>query len=616
MVDESSYLDNDNSNPLKRFLGKAWPEADMEAKAWVVEEELRQIYDTGFLLLREEDLDSIPSRDRDLSYHERLDEFCIGLHQEKTMVVDIMQDDPKFYGFLNAPVYHRNKKSSNRVSNDKRAPNFGTQRQPRRGPGVQKKSAPAQKSKDKAAQQIADVVFQAPSRRNALGSDGVGRHSASTALHVSRQQAREVSLSAKTNLSSQKSHEAASNGATVAEGSGPREDAPSEPVNEDQTTATAPCSNIALSRASGPMSRMSDLARQHHSISPQSPGTPSSLGPDHLTSPVHRSDANSFAQPPQGTAFSTMPMSRKRRGDTMEPSVDTHAPKKQCTDSDASQLVPSANVVPFRALGLNRSAKDRDLGPPRPMTPMRRFMSQPSFQDPRSLLFGQCPGFQTPTPFAAQRGPQHTLCLAQQEHGNQSLKQALPAIPQHPQVAAQVPEEHINGAESEATDMPGLCSIDAIGPLKSQNAYGPDEDFLSSLDMPTFTTPPPGDQQMGCAEVPQNLQELQLPDLLRFDDMLPENASIGSTSNIEPRPISPDDLFGDLNFGSIDDSAFDDDALDFGLPLVMSSDTNSSPLRNGVSSNVVGPELQPEPLTPETPAAQAYATAHRREGDG
>jgi len=226
MVDESSYLDNDNSNPLKRFLSKAWSEAEIEAKAWIVEEELRQIYCPGFLLPGDEDLDSIPSRDRDLSYHERLDEFCIGLRQEKTMVVDIMQDDAKFYGFLNAPVYHRHNKSSNRVSNDKRAPKLGTQRQPRRGPGVQKKSAAAPKSKDKAAQQTAAVASPAPSCRNAVGSDGVCRRLASALLHVGRQQAREVSLSAKTNLSSQNSQEAASNGATVAEGSGPREDTP------------------------------------------------------------------------------------------------------------------------------------------------------------------------------------------------------------------------------------------------------------------------------------------------------------------------------------------------------------------------------------------------------
>jgi len=236
---------------------------------------------------------------------------------------------------------------------------------------------------------------------------------------------------------------------------------------------------------------------------------------------------------------------------------------------------------------------------------MRRFVSQSSFQDSRSLPFGQCPGFQIPTPFAAQSGPQHTPYLAQQEHGNQSRKQALSAIPQRLEVAAQVPEDHMNGAETGATDMPGLCSTNATRPLESQNPHGPDVEFLSSLDIPTFTTPPPGDQQMGCAGVPQNVPELQLPDSLRIDDMLPESAPISSTSNIEPRAVSSDDLFGDLNSGSIDDFAVDDDASDFGLPPVMSSDTSSSPSRNGVGSSDAGPELQPEILTPGTPAAQA-----------
>jgi len=383
MVDESSYLDNDNSNPLKRFLSKAWPEADMEAKAWIVEDELREIYKTGFLLPRDEETGSIPTRDRDLSYQERLREVCTGLRQEKTTVVDIMQDDPKLYGFLNAPTSHRNKKASNRDSNDKRALKFGTKRQPRNGSGVQKKSAGVQKDEGVTTQQNTAVVPQVPSCRHVDGSDQLGQR-LSSLLPLSReQQAGEVPLSSEPNVSSLRVQ--TTTGSAVFAGSDVREGAPSVPAGDAQMATTEPSSDIPACHTGEFTPQIADTARPHGSHQSSTAVTLSSLAFEHANSITRLMGIGHSLQPPQNTVSSTMRASRKRSADTTDPQADAHASKKQCIGSIASEHMSMANMLPFNVHGRDRSPIGSELGPPRPMAPLRRFVSQPWFEAPGSL---------------------------------------------------------------------------------------------------------------------------------------------------------------------------------------------------------------------------------------
>lgn len=142
-------------------------------------------------------------------------------------------------------------------------------------------------------------------------------------------------------------------------------------------------------------------------------------------------------------------------------------------------------------------------------------------------------------------------------------------------------------------------------------------DFLFSQDFPTFTTPPPADQQTETSETLLVGLEVEVPDSLRLDDVLPQNAPHDFRS-IEPQRNSSDDLFGDFSFGANDEFGFADNMLDVALPLAISSDTNSSPVMNAVGSSVAGPEPQLDLLTPEAPATQAVSspTKEKRTSEG